>query len=84
LHGWLDVVQRNWLRRHGGPADTDHRKARRLNPNFRTLGTLEESDYTWADRGIRCLTATFLGLLECASHARLDRGYARGASENID
>ena len=52
--------------------------------NFRTLGTLEESDYTWADRGIRCLTATFLGLLECASHARLDRGYARGASENID
>lgn len=42
---------------------------------------LEGSDYAWADGEIRRLTATFLGLLERAGHARLDRGDARGALE---
>jgi DNA-binding SARP family transcriptional activator len=40
---------------------------------------LEGSDYTWADGDIRRLTATYLGLLERAGHARLERGDARGA-----
>jgi len=42
---------------------------------------LEGSDYAWADGDIRRLTATFLGLLERAGHARLDRSDARGALE---
>jgi hypothetical protein len=40
---------------------------------------LEGSDYTWADGDIRRLTATYLGLLERAGHAQLERGDARGA-----
>jgi DNA-binding SARP family transcriptional activator len=40
---------------------------------------LEGSDYTWADGDIRRLTATYLGLLERAGHARLEREDARGA-----
>jgi DNA-binding SARP family transcriptional activator len=40
---------------------------------------LEGSDYLWAEGDVRRLTATFLGLLERAGHARLDHGDARGA-----
>jgi DNA-binding SARP family transcriptional activator len=42
---------------------------------------LEGSDYVWADGHIRRLSATYLGLLERAGHARLERGDARGALE---
>lgn len=40
--GWLDDLQRNWLRRHRGPADPDHHKhpyMPPLNPDFTTRGT---------------------------------------------
>jgi DNA-binding SARP family transcriptional activator len=40
---------------------------------------LEGSDYLWAEGDVRRLTATFLGLLERAGHARLGHGDARGA-----
>lgn len=40
---------------------------------------LEGSDYLWADGDIRRLSGTFIGLLERAGRARLDRGDARGA-----
>jgi two-component SAPR family response regulator len=40
---------------------------------------LEGSDYAWAEGEIRRLSATYLGLLERAGHARLERGDARGA-----
>ena len=40
---------------------------------------LEGSDFAWADGDIRHLTGTFLGLLERAARARLDRRDARGA-----
>jgi two-component SAPR family response regulator len=39
---------------------------------------LEGSDYTWADQHIYRLRATLFGLLECAGHARLERGDACG------
>jgi two-component SAPR family response regulator len=40
---------------------------------------LEGSDFAWADGEIRQLTATFLGLMGRAGHARLDRGDPRHA-----
>ncbi len=39
LRAWIDTLQRNWLRRHTGPADPDSYKARRLDPNYTTRGT---------------------------------------------
>jgi DNA-binding MarR family transcriptional regulator len=39
LRAWIDTLQRNWLRRHSGPADADSYKARRLDPNYTTRGT---------------------------------------------
>ena len=39
LGGWLDALERNWRRRHIGPADPDYYKAQRLNPNLTTRGT---------------------------------------------
>lgn len=40
---------------------------------------LEGADYAWADTHIHRLSATLLGLLERAGHARLERSDARGA-----
>ena len=39
VHVWLGDVQRNWLRRHVGPADPDYYKGHRLDSNFTTRGT---------------------------------------------
>jgi DNA-binding MarR family transcriptional regulator len=39
LRAWIDTLQRNWRRRHTGPADADSYKARRLDPNYTTRGT---------------------------------------------
>ncbi len=39
LRAWIDTLQRNWLRRHTGPADPDSYKTQRLDPNYTTRGT---------------------------------------------
>lgn len=40
LRGWLDDVQRNWLRRHRPPADPDYyKRLNHLDPALTTRGT---------------------------------------------
>lgn len=39
IRGWLDDLQRNWLRRHRGTDDPDSDKHQHLNASFTTRGT---------------------------------------------
>jgi hypothetical protein len=39
LRGWLEDIERNYVRRRLGPADPDYYRADRLDPNFTTRRT---------------------------------------------
>jgi DNA-binding SARP family transcriptional activator len=77
-HIRIDLDQLDRLLANTGP-DDDEPHALEAALELWRGEPLEGSDYTWADGDIRRLTATYLGLLERAGHARLERGDARGA-----